>query len=206
MSRAAALQDLLRDARLWRGDGAAAVSAEATGHPALDAVLPGGGWPRGAVSEILHAQPGMGELGLAVPLLVRLTQAHRPVAFIAPRCVPYAPALAARGVALAQVLVVETRQAVDALWAAEQLLHARAGAILLWAEPDATALRRLQLAAEQGGACALLFRGPAAARESSVASLRLQLSRGLRGPRAPVQVQVLKCRGARPPLQYAVSA
>lgn len=206
MSRAQALDAVLRDARLWRGDSVAPLRAQPTGHAALDAVLPGGGWPQGALSEILHAQPGVGELSLALPLLVRLSGEGRPVVFIAPRCRPYAPALAAAGVRLSQLLVVEPADTSDALWATEQLLHARAGAVLLWGEPETTAQRRLQLAAERGGSIALLFRRPQAAQESSVASLRLKVSRAQDRPRAPMQVEVLKCRGARPPLRYALDA
>ncbi len=202
MNRAAALQTVLRDARLWRGDRAAAIRATATGHAALDAALPGGGWPQGALSEILHASPGVGELSLALPLLARLTQARQHVAFIAPPYLPYAPALADAGLALHQVLVVEPRDAVDALWAAEQLLHAQAGAVLLWqARIDMTALRRLQLAAETGGGIGLLYRPLSAAQDSSAAGLRLSITREHGSPR----VAVLKCRGARPSAQYALT-
>ncbi|HEY0975477.1 MAG TPA: translesion DNA synthesis-associated protein ImuA [Solimonas sp.] len=204
MSRAAALQAVLRDARLWRGDSAAPLRAEATGHATLDAVLPGGGWPLGALSEILHARPGVGELGLALPLLARLTRAKRHVAFVAPPFIPYAPALANAGVALRYTLVVEPRDTADALWSAEQLLHAQAGAVLLWqSRIDTTALRKLQLAAEGGGGIGLLYRPIAAANESSVAGLRLRVAREEGGASS---VEVLKCRGLRPPSRYALAA
>lgn len=204
MNRAAALQTVLRDARLWRGDSAAPLRAETTGHASLDAVLPGGGWPLGALSEILFPAPGVGELSLALPLLARLTRAKRHVAFVAPPFVPYAPALANAGVELRYTLVVEPRDAVDALWSVEQLLHAQAGAVLLW-QPriDTTALRRLQLAAETGGGIGLLYRPPGAANESSIAGLRLRIERGHDG--VPF-VEVLKCRGARPAARYALVA
>lgn len=199
---AASLDAALHDPRLWRGSGAASLRAEATGHAVLDAVLPGGGWPLGAVSEVLHPRPGVGELTLVLPLLARLTGAGRHIAFIAPPCRPHAPALAAAGVRLPQLLVVDRAAEADRLWAVEQLLHAGAAATLLWCESIATtALRRLQLAAESGGGMALLFRPLAAEREHSIAALRLRVAR-----RAGVaEIDVLKCRGARPPGRYAVA-
>ncbi|HEY1076089.1 MAG TPA: translesion DNA synthesis-associated protein ImuA [Fontimonas sp.] len=201
MSSPAALQTLLADARLWRGSGAAPLRALPTGHARLDAVLPGGGWPLGGLSEILYPQPGVGELKLALPLLARLTQAGRPVAFVGPPCMPYAPALSRAGVDLPRALVIEPRNAADALWTVEQLLQARAGAVLLWqAQIETTALRRLQLAAENGDSIGLLYRPLSAAQHSSIAGLRLRIAR----ENDQERVEVLKCRGARPALRYAL--
>ncbi|MEQ1438955.1 translesion DNA synthesis-associated protein ImuA [Fontimonas sp. SYSU GA230001] len=201
MNPGAATLAVPSDPRLWRGSAAAALRAEATGHAALDAVLPGGGWPLGALSEILHPHPGVGELTLVLPLLARLTGAGHHAAFVAPPCRPHAPALAAAGVHLPQLLVVEPASDAERLWAGEQLLHAGAGAVLLWCASIATtALRRLQLAAERGGGVALLFRPPAAEREHSVAALRLRIARHA----GATQIDVLKCRGARPPGRYAL--
>lgn len=181
--------------RVWRAQEQAAIRAEPTGYTALDRVLPGGGWPLGAVSEILHAQLGAGELSLALPLLARLTQAGRPVALIAPPHPPYAPKLSASGLGLDRVLVVETATADDALWAAEQVLRAGAGAALLWiGKSDAQSLRRLQLAAESGEGCALLIRPESFAAESTPSALRLRVWR----ESGDAFVEVLKCRGMRP--------
>lgn len=193
--RRVALQGLLRDARLWRGDGAALQRAAPTGFAALDALLPGGGWPLGALSEIVYPQPGVGELRLAMPLLAKLTQSQRNIALIAPPHEPYAPALRQQGLALDRVVVVAAAHAVDALWAAEELLRARAGAVLLWQDRiDASAQRRLQLAAESGDGCALVYRRRRRGNEASVAALRLGIAR----IGAQAEVEVLKCRGARP--------
>ncbi len=202
MKAAASLQTLLHDPRLWRGSGAAPIRATPTGHASLDGALPGGGWPIGGLSEILYARPGVGELKLALPLLARLTQAGRFVAFVAPPCLPYAPALTQAGISLPQALVIEPRNDSDALWAVEQLLHARAGAVLLWqAHIETTALRRLQLAAETGGGIGLLYRPLSAAAHSSIAGLRLRIAR----EQDRAQVEVLKCRGARPSMRYALT-
>lgn len=190
--------------RLWRGHEQAQIRTEATGFAELDRALPGGGWPLGAASEILHAQPGVGELSLALPLLARLTQVQRKVALVAPPCLPYAPRFAAAGVRLEHLSVVEAASASDALWAAELLLRAGAGALLLWTGACETqALRRLQLAAESGDACLLLYRPEAHAGQSTPSALRLRVWREQGAP----CVEVLKCRGARPaPLRITRAA
>jgi protein ImuA len=180
---------------IWRAHEQAQIKAEPTGFAALDRALPGGGWPVGAVSEVLHAQPGVGELSLALPLLARLTQAHRNVAFVAPPMPPYAPRLAGAGVALSHVLVAEPDPAQDRLWCAEQLLRAAAGAVLLWIDrADTQSLRRLQLAAEDSEGCVLVYRPDRFAAESTPSALRLRVWREQGAP----QVQVLKCRGMTP--------
>lgn len=197
-----ALQTLLRDARLWRGDGAAPLRTASTGHAALDALLPGAGWPRGALSEIVYPASGVGELRLAMPLLARLTQAGRTVALIAPPHRPYAPALHQHGVALEQLVVIDARAANDALWAAEELLRAHAGAVLLWQdELDDPVQRRLQLAAEQGDGCMLVYRRARHRDSASVAALRMQLTHNARR----TEIEVLKCRGARPRQRVALA-
>lgn len=193
--RGESLQALLRDARLWQGDRQAPLRALATGHAALDALLPGGGWPCAALSEIVYAAPGVGELQLVMPLAARLTQARRRLALVAPPQLPYAPAWRQHGVALAQLAVVDAANEADALWAAEELLRARAGAVLLWQDAiDTIAQRRLQLAAETGDGIVLVYRRHAFRAAPSVAALRLQVERAAGRPR----IEVLKCRGARP--------
>jgi hypothetical protein len=180
----------LRDARLFRGGRALLETRDglSTGIAALDAALPWGGFPRGALSELLHRHDGIGELSLLLPALRRLTASER-VALIAPPWLPYAPALVQGGLSLAQ-LVWLAPPAERVLWTAEQCLRAGClGGVLLWSlTGDDRALRRLQLAAEQGGAHAWLFRPLKHATNASPAALRLQVDRH--------RLQVLKCRGA----------
>lgn len=195
------LAAILGSGQVWRGAGLAQVRAAATGHAALDAQLPGGGWPLGQLSEVLHARDGVGELSLALPLLARLTQAGAQVAMIAPPCIPYAPALAAAGLALSRLLVVDAGSEAEALWAAEQLLHARAAAVLLWApRADTPSLRRLQLAAESGDGIVLSYRPASAESQFSPAALRLRVWREQGAPRA----EILKARGGRSGLRVAL--
>jgi hypothetical protein len=190
----AALADLLRHPGIWRRGAAARpkIDAEPTGLADLDARLPGGGWPRGALSEILIEHDGIGECSLALPALAALTEAGRRVVFVAPPYIPYPPALTAAGIDLAKVVHIDAADA-DTHWTAEQCLRAGCcGAVLSWMpRTDYQKLRRLQLAAETGNAIGFVFRPLAAARETSPAALRLRVSVSESGPR----VEILKCRG-----------
>ena len=122
--RAASLAAVLAHPAVWRGgDCAPEPAAVPTGFAALDAVLPGGGWPL-ALTEIQLACEGIGELRLVLPGLARLQADDRDVVWIAPPHQPYAPALAAAGLDLRRLVIVRPATAVDAQWAFEQALHA----------------------------------------------------------------------------------
>jgi cell division inhibitor SulA/protein ImuA len=191
----ASLSDLLSQHPVWRG-GALVQAPEAvpTGYPALDRELPGGGWPRGALTEILGAQEGIGELQLVLPALAALTTSGRRAVWLAPPHLPYAPALAAAGVDLRHLAVVRAPGRRDALWAAEQVLRAGAcHALLAWLrEPRYGELRRLAVAAGAAHSFTVLFRPREAAREASPAGLRIALD--ARGGR--LAARLLKRRGA----------
>ncbi len=190
----AALTDVLRHPGIWRRSATPSfvTDAQPTGLAELDALLPGAGWPRGALSEILIGQDGIGECSLVLPALAALTQARRRVALIAPPYIPYAPALAAAGVDLDQIVHIDANAA-DTHWTAEQCLRAGCcGAVLNWLpQADYRQLRRLQLAAETGSAIGFVFRPLGAASEASPAALRLRVTASDDGP----QIEVLKCRG-----------
>lgn len=190
----AALADVLRHPGIWRRGTSTAIAADtqASGLAELDALLPGGGWPRGALSEILIEQDGIGECSLVLPALAALTQARKRVALIAPPYIPYAPALVAAGIDLTQLVHIDANTA-DTHWTAEQCLRAGCcGAVLNWLpNADYRQLRRLQLAAETGAAIGFVFRPLSAASQSSPAALRLQVTPSENGPR----IEILKCRG-----------
>ncbi|MGA2025233.1 MAG: hypothetical protein ABSH23_10795, partial [Steroidobacteraceae bacterium] len=65
----------------WRRDPRPAMPS---GFAQLDANLPGGGWPMGAIAELMPAAMGIGELSLLLPALSGLTRAGRCIAWIAP--------------------------------------------------------------------------------------------------------------------------
>jgi cell division inhibitor SulA/protein ImuA len=194
------LARLCRDAEGSRGPRPAAAPS---GFPELDAHLPGGGWPIGAVAELMSDAIGIGELSLLVPVLSRLARAGRYIAWIAPPYLPYAPALAQRGLPLKRVLLIQTRSLQQSLWATEQALRCPAiGAVLGWpAYIVDKNVRRLQLAAEAGGSLGILYRPPEAARESSPAALRLRLHAAPDG----LAVEIHKSRGGRAGLTLRVA-
>jgi hypothetical protein len=171
--------------------------AAPTGFAALDAQLPGGGWPVGGLAELMCSTEGIGELQIVLPALAALTGAGHRIAWLAPPYLPYAPALKAAGVRLSGLTVVRAPGRRDALWAAEQALRSGAfHALLLWL-PKATypELRRLAVAAQTGPGFALAFRPPEAACESSPAVLRLALDPAAEVAGHPA-VRILKRRGS----------
>lgn len=211
MSRSAApavsLAAVLDRADVWRG--VALAGAPLPGVPSgfaeLDAELPGGGWPRGGLVELLPARTGVGELALLLPALARLsTDELAWLVCVAPPYPLYAPALQAGGVALSRLLVASAPGR-DAAWACQRALEADGvGAVVAWLpEATPTLLRRLQLATEASRTLLFVFRPAACAREASPAPLRLALD----GEGERLAVRVLKRRGSAcsAPLSIAVS-
>ena len=192
------LEGLLGTHRVWKGRNTQVDVAEApaqpTGHAELDQALPSGGWPAGALSEILIPFTGCGELQLLWPTLARLTQAAERVVLVAPPFIPNPQAWLAAGVDLGWMTLVRA-QGKEALWAAEQCLRSGScAAVLCWAgQADDRALRRLQVAAEAGQALGFIVRGNQAAANPSPAALRLAISL------EPAGWNILKCRGGLPP-------
>ena len=162
------LAELLQRPDIWCGDASpqAPVPAVASGFAELDALLPGGGWPRGQLVELLPAASGIGELSLLLPCLAALSAAGGgetagaagwTTSKVAGRAtcdrtgeggavlllstsgltIPHAPAWAAAGVHLPALRVVAPAKPRDALWAAVRLLRCREiAATLLWLEAE----------------------------------------------------------------------
>lgn len=196
------LAALLDRPDIWRGSALSRAGLPATPSefPELDAELPGGGWPAGALTEILPAHEGIGELRLLGPALAGLSRRRLRLAWIAPPYLPYPPALAAAGIDISGPIIVRTRSPKDTLWAVEQALRSNAcGAVLAWPQTAKYAeLRRLQIAAEGGRALAFLFRPPRTAGEPTPAALRIALGT----MRGSLELHVLKRRGA--PLAFPI--
>jgi hypothetical protein len=192
---ALSLPAILERPDVWRGRLAgAAVPALSSGFPTLDAELPGGGWPRGNLSELLSDGAGFGECSLLLPVLNAVREEGRWTVLIAPPYGLHAPAWISGGADGARLAVVVPGSARELLWAAEQSLSGgAAGAVLCWAGPAGPeAVRRLQVAAGSGQAPVFLFRPRSARAQASAAPLRLFLSPGHAGT---LGVEVLKRRG-----------
>jgi protein ImuA len=200
------LDFVLQHPAIWRGDQYAKVVVESipTGFPELDGQLPGAGWPRAALTEILLNQPGIGELRLLAPALSHLSHEEKWLVLVAPPHVPYAPGFESLGIDLSRLVVVGTRSNAETLWAAERCLRSMAcSAVLAWPVVSAErALRRLQLAAEEGKSFGVVFGRTTTAAHPSPAPLRLQLSPA----RGRLGLQILKRRGGgwAPPLSLAL--
>lgn len=182
---------------LWRGRQIThRIRTLATGHPCLDAALPGNGWPQGAVTELVHGTAGCGELSLLLPALATLSQHDRWVAMVDPPWIPCPSALHGHGLVLDKLLLIRTQNRRESLFACEQAVRGLAGgALLAWPDELSFAeLRRLQLAANDTQQTVFLFRGEAAVGNPSPAVLRLQLA----PDGADLRIGVLKCRGQRP--------
>lgn len=166
-----------------------------SGLPALDAALPGGGWPSASIVELLPACHGIGELRLLLPALASVSRSERHVALVAPPYIPFAPALLQHGLRLAHLWIIAASTPADILWSAEQLLRSRSfGMVVAWpVGVHERSVRRLQLAAEAGDSTGFIYRPPAAARETSPAAIRLQLHAHAEA----LQIRMLKCRGGR---------
>lgn len=171
-----------------------------TGDALLDAQLPGGGWPVGALVELLQPAGVHCEWRLLLPALARCGQG--PVVLVGAPYLPFAPALAALGLRASRLLAMGAVQD-GRLWATEQLLRcAEVDAVLAWL-PQARSdqLRRLQMAAAEHHKLLFVMRPVALQADASPAALRLVLQ-----PQPPAQsprtdalaVHIVKRRG--PPL------
>ncbi len=191
-----ALQDILDARSVWHAGRHvhAGVHAESTGHAALDDLLPSGGWPRGALSEVLITHDGVGELALLLPALSNVARRGGRIVLVAPPYIPYVPAWRQHGMVMSALTVLEADPR-DALWAMEQCLRSGSCDIVLgWPQTgDVQLLRRLQVAAHSGRSIGVVLRDAKHAANPSPAALRLQ--HGREGWR------VRKCRGAAVPQQ-----
>ena len=193
-------------AHVWRAGelGAASAQTISTGYDALSRVLPGGGWPCGAMTEVLQSQPGQYEWGLVAPALAAL-QSALPAGLVvlvgAPYC-PFGPALGARQINMHRLLSISSvKSAVKndspaMLWATREALQcADVAAVLAWL-PDARSahLRRLQIAALTHNKLLFVFRPLHAQQDSSPAPLRLRLA-GTAQSMNNLQIDVFKRRG-----------
>ncbi len=197
MSRRYQLQKLLQTPGLWKAAEAAKRRRPilATGFAELDQAL-SGGWPLGAVIELLADACGIGEFRLLLPAL-RALDGKRRILLVAPPYIPYAPALMHHGLDLSRLLIARCQRSSDVLWTVEQALHSEACvAVAAWVgATDERSLRRLQLAGEGRDVLIVLFRSARFVAQRSPAALRILLKPG---DQAEIQLDILKYRGGRP--------
>lgn len=218
-ARIAELRDTI--ARLERGCGAAdAPPPLPFGLPQIDAVLPGGGLPLGALHEVAgygaDVQHGAAPALFAAGILARIAG---PVLWVLERRDLFAPGLAGAGLHPDRVVYAQVGRR-DALLVMEEGLRHRglAGvAAEISGRITLSASRRLQLAAEATGVTALLLRRPGSGPrngESELTDAVAAVTRWRIGalPSAPPipdapevpglgrvrwQLDLLRCRGGR---------
>ena len=163
-----------------------------TGHAALDAELPNGGWPRSALVEVLLQQAGIGEMQLLKPALAKLATTQR-IALIQPPYLPHAMTCKSWGLVDRNLLWLRPSSSADALWSAEQILkNGSCGAVVLWqSNVRSESLRRLNLAAQSTDTWLWLIRPLSSSVDSSPSPLRI----GLRPAFGGVLVDIIKRRG-----------
>lgn len=178
---------------LWRGSQLAAgrMNVVPCGFADLAAELPGGGWPKGALTDLLVQQPGVGELRLLLPALKQCAQ--RPIALLQPPHTFHPEAAAYWELPHSALNVIRAPKTADALWAAEQILRAGTfGALILWqSHVRQDSLRRLHLAAQTSETLFFMVRPLATAKDTSPAPLRL----AVRPRRDSVALDFVKRRG-----------
>ena len=188
---------------VWQADALAGAPGRVvvTGDALLDAQLPGGGWPLGALSEILQPAGVHNEWRLLLPALARCGSAA--VVLVGAPHIPFGPALGAQGLPPQRLLWVAAQAAAQRLWATEQALRcADVDAVLAWlVQVRPEQLRRLQMAAAEYDKLLFVLRPEQAQNESSPAVLRLWVAPSI-DQSDTLEVRALKRRG--PPLSQSL--
>jgi protein ImuA len=181
---------------VWRGCdfGGTVGAVVASGFAALDAELPGGGWPCQALSEILSPQPSVLEWRLIGSSLRDVVSHGGNIVVVGPPKTPHLPGLHHSGIDESHLVWVQAAAPAERLWCVEQLVKSGAcGALLAWlpqARPEQ--IRRLQVCAQTCEGPVFLFRPAAAQHESSAAPLRVVATFSVDWE---IQVRILKRRG-----------
>jgi hypothetical protein len=198
------LEPFLKSALLRHAEAISPQRTLPSGFADLDRVLPGGGWPIGALTEILNsADEGIGELSLLMPTIAAASCSGQGVVLVNAPHIPFPAAWLAKGVALESCSFITTDNVQEALWSTEQSLLSGACSLVIFWQPEGTsieykALHRLHLAALNGKTPAILFRSRRDGNQSSPAALKLLVT-AMAGELA---VRVIKRRDI--PLDYAV--
>ncbi len=182
---------------VWIGNeiGGAPIAAVPTGFPVLDDELPGGGWPKGALTEFLLPQAGIAEWRILLPALAA-GRPKQPVIAVSPPYAPFLGGIRRYGLAEASLILVRAEKPAQRLWATEQAARAEGlTAVVAWL-PNARneQLRRLQAVAAQSSFPVFLIRPDVAQHEASPAPLRVQVR--LVPAKGDIELHILKRKGA----------
>ncbi|MBA3589060.1 translesion DNA synthesis-associated protein ImuA [Methylibium sp.] len=168
---------------LWRGTelGSPVTAVLSSGFAALDAELPGAGWPCHSLTEVLQAQASVAEWRLLAPAMRRVVATGRDIVVVGPPKAPHLPGLQYVGLDERRLVWVQTETPAERLWVTEQLIKANAAGLLVAWLPQARPeqIRRLQVCAQTCDGPVFLCRPASAEHEASAAPLRVQLRFGI---------------------------
>ena len=166
-------------AALWRGDelGASVAAVVRSGFDALDAQLPGGGWPCQSLTELLQPQPSVAEWRLLGAAMRQVVARGGDVVVIGPPKSPHLPGLLHLGIGERHLVWLQPDGPAERLWVTEQVIRANAAGLLVSWLPQARQeqIRRLQIGAQSCDGPVFLCRPAAAEHEPSAAPLRLRV-------------------------------
>src|SRR5262245_28451788 len=213
VARAVELARLRARIRRLEQGGRAETKALSLGLAELDAALPEGGLPLGAVHELVAADAADGAVSGLAARWLGLAQRREPgkwVLWCGRTERLYGPGLRLAGLDPIRLVTVRVTRDEDALWVLEAALRCRdlAGAVAEIDRLDLAQSRRLQLAAEAGG-IGFLLRTPGVAHGdglgASAAVTRWRVAAlpsagSAPGVLAPPRwrLELMRCRGGRP--------
>lgn len=174
------LNSLTEQGRLWtaRNWQETRISAVDAGITELNAILPGAGWPLGAITEILYDQRGSGELRLLLPALAKLsTQDQRWQLWLNSPLQPCAPALQQWQLDTERILLAQANTTSDFCYSLEKSLNSGGcqAAVAWFTKLDKALMRRIQLAAERAQIPVFMLRTSQYRTQPSIAALRIHL-------------------------------
>ncbi len=168
---------------LWRGTelGSPVFETLPSGFAALDAELPGGGWPCRVLTEVLQVQASVAEWRLLAPAMRQVVAAGGNVVVVGPPRTPHLPGLRHVGLDERHLVWIQAEAPAQRLWVTEQLIKTNAAGLLVSWLPQARQeqIRRLQVCAQASDGPIFLCRPAAAEHEPSAAPLRVQLGFGI---------------------------
>ena len=183
-------------AAIWRGNelGSPVTTVVPSGFAALDAELPGAGWPCHSLTEILQPQPTVAEWRLLAPAIRQVVAKGGNIVIVAPPKSPHLPGLRHIGLDERHLVWIQADTPAERLWVTEQLVKTNAAGLLIAWLPQARQeqIRRLQVCAQACDGPVFLCRPAAAEHEPSAAPLRVQLRFGLDWE---LHVRLLKRKG-----------
>lgn len=153
------------------------LTARSTGYPQLDAILPLGGWPSGAIVEVIVPDEFCDSITFLLPTLAQLSREGR---WLGLQDLPYSQSLSllsAKDIDPARTMQVNQHPGRSGLWTLEQMLRSGTyNAVVAWPECNTDlVVRRLQKAAVTGKSMAFLFRTAGTAQHFSRTDLRIKL-------------------------------